>query len=477
MKLLSFIDEVNGWSPVEVELELWPGLPEIHFLGRPDQHLRESAKRIKSAIKSAGFDFPVGQQILVNLRPSYLKKSSRGIELAVAAAYLMASGQLPRWVNDSRTFFYGELSLSGEVGAPAGIAAARIPGDAVLITGASREGVPFPFREVKTLRDLLSPLSKDATWSPPVWRPPEETLDFEIPVNWARTLGVIALGGHSILMAGAGGSGKTTAAKILHALLPVPEGEEVKDLWRATPESERDSLAWRPLIQPHHTIPTLSLLGGGAEAHGGELARADRGLLLLDEFFEFSPHAMEALREPLEQKRMRVSRGSRVREYPMRAQIVGTTNLCPCGDFVPGGEKRKKPCRFSLAKCNSYSEKISGPLLDRFETLVFLGHRKAGEKVRTVRSLREEVEEKRDRLRARASRPTDSLSLQKRMEPFYLKDWRQRKFSERRRLATLRVAATLADWDGREKIGGAQLEEALWCTFHPFEKIRRWDLG
>ena len=478
MKLFSFIDENNAWTPVEVELELWPGLPEIHFLGRADQHLRESAKRIKSAIRAQGYEFPIAQQILVNLRPSYLKKSSRGLELAVAAAYLMETGQVPKLVTDSKTFFYGELSLTGEVSAPQGLNSATFASRTHLVTGKSEEPLPFTVQEVAELKSLFSPVTKSGSPPSVKWIPPDEILDLEVSQDWARILAVLSLGGHSALFAGAAGSGKTTAAKILHALLPDPTPAESFALAKRLDPKLKESISWRPFIHPHHSIPMKSLLGGGNEAHGGELARADLGFLLLDEFLEFSPTVMESLREPLEQKRMRISRGAKVFDYPLRAQVVATTNLCPCGDFVPGKAPRQR-CRFTLPKCRSYSQKISGPLLDRFEVLLFSPENKSAEKRISIRDLRQKLEQMRADLVAsgRELEDRDLNKIKKRMDPFLLKhDWQTRGGSERRRNATLRIAQSLADWDSSLRIKGRHFEEALQWTVHNFEKIKRWDL-
>ncbi|MBX2994833.1 MAG: ATP-binding protein [Bdellovibrionaceae bacterium] len=475
MKLLSFIEEHDELIPVEVELELWPGLPDIHFLGRADAHLKEAARRIKSAIRAQGFEFPIAQQILVNLRPSHLKKSSRGLELAVAAAYLMESGQVRREVNGE--FYYGELSLTGDVEAPSGLGWMQVPESMPLVTGVSPEAMPFRRFEVKTLRDLGEPREVPASLAPLDWSPPAAVLDLEISAERARLLGVLALGGHSALFAGASGSGKTTAAKILHALQPSPSINEERSLrrqWRGV----IPPVCWRPFIQPHHRIPVHSLVGGGSEAHGGELARADLGMLLFDEFLEFSPQVMESLREPLEQKRLRVSRGSRVKDYPVRAQFIATTNLCPCGDFIPG-KRLTARCRFSLTKCRSYSERFSGPLLDRFEAVALLdSDTRSGEKV-LVRDLRQQVEERRERLRGQGREPgveSNDLIRSRLGEFWKTQDLDQMAGSERRRIATMRLAQSFCDWEGSPRVRGPHLTAALELTVTTFEKLRRWDL-
>ncbi|MFN7729733.1 MAG: ATP-binding protein [Bdellovibrio sp.] len=477
MKLMSFIEENDELLPVEVELELWPGLPDIHFLGRADSHLKEAAKRIKSAIRSQGFEFPLAQQILVNLRPSHLKKSSRGLELAVAAAYLMESGQIKK--SENGAFYFGELSLTGEVSAPSGLAWMESPLEKKVVTGQLAEVLPFDCEQVLTLQDLAEPVPVKGEWPDLEWSPPEEVLNLEISQKRADLLGVLALGQHSVLFAGASGSGKTTAAKVLHALMPEPVRDEERELLRRARGSFR-ARGWRPFVQPHHKIPVHSLIGGGSEAHGGELARADLGLLLLDEFLEFSPHVIEALREPLEQRRLRVSRGTRVKEYRVRSQFVATTNLCPCGDFLPG-KKIQGRCRFSLAKCRSYSARFSGPLLDRFETVVLLDNEtrsKDVERVR-VRDLRARVQAQRVRLRGlgRKAGVEPLAAIQGRLGAF----WKTEEIdkiegSERRRIATMRIAQSFSDWAEASEVRGPHLNEAMKITVGTFQKLRKWDL-
>ena len=156
MLVQSFIRDGQKLQPVEVELTMWPGLPGIHFLGLPDQHLKESALRIKSAIKHQGFKFPSSQQILVNLRPSYLKKNSRGLELAVAAAYLWETEQVAKPIMDSKSFIYGELSLLGEVMAPADLKTDWHNDESVVWSGAM-EGLNFKSFQIKKLQDLKNP--------------------------------------------------------------------------------------------------------------------------------------------------------------------------------------------------------------------------------------------------------------------------------------------------------------------------------
>jgi len=477
MKLQSFYEDHERLLPLEVEVELWPGLPEIHFLGGADQHLKESAKRIKSAIRSQGFDFRPSQQVLVNLRPSHLKKSSRGLELAIAIGYLAESGQIP--IDDPilKSRIYGELSLKGDVTAPENLAQQILNQDELVVTGPHNYSLLFDTLPLKSLQDIQNkPLVQKATHPGFHWSPSQEILDLKISSSWARILGVIALGQQSLLMAGSSGSGKTTAARILHALQPDPSPEvKNKILQQLSPLPENNQV-WRPLIIPHHTIPLNSLIGGGAQAHGGELARAHNGVLLLDEFFEFSPHVMEALREPMESKILRISRGSIVRTFPLQTQFIATTNLCPCGEWTPG-LGAKIGCRFTLQKCRSYSTRITGPLLDRFEVLVFTQNsHHSDENLISVKELRDQLSQ----IRAASYKSSVSQNEQTTQKwPTWIQhDTVFQNLSQRRKAATFKLASSIAQWDQQnEGFKTHHLDEAMEFTIRNFQKVKHWDLG
>lgn len=474
MKLQSFYEDHERLLPLEVEVELWPGLPEIHFLGGADQHLKESAKRIKSAIRSQGFEFRPSQQVLVNLRPSHLKKSSRGLELAIAIGYLVESGQIPMDEPLLKSRFYGELSLKGDITAPDNLAQQILNQNELIVTGPHQYSLLFDTLPLKSLRDIQNkPEIQKATHPGFQWTPSSEILDLKISHSWARLLGIIALGQHSLLMAGSSGSGKTTAARILHALQPDPTPEiKTKILQQLSPLPDNHQI-WRPFINPHHTIPLNSLIGGGAHAHGGELARANNGVLLLDEFFEFSPHVMEALREPMESKILRISRGSIVRTFPLQTQFIATTNLCPCGEWTPGSGA-KISCRFSLQKCRSYSTRITGPLLDRFEVLVFTKNSQNSSKnLISVKELRDQLSVIRDTY-------TQNLSFYDEQKwPIWIQeDTVFQNLSQRRKTATFKLACSIALWDQMDpRFKSHHLEEAMEFTIRNFQKVKHWDLG
>ena len=278
MTIYSFIENGNRLTPVEIELELWPGLPDIIFIGGADQHLKESAKRIRSAIRAQGFDFLQNHQALVNLKPSYIKKSSRGLELAVAMAYLIATKQIQMAKISSSfkskatqsLYAYGELSLDGHIQVPIGFENQLHHDALTLVTGTSEIGFYIPTWQAQELRQLKNHLhSQPPQREYPNWSPPPEILEIKINPDWARLLGACSLGQVHVLMAGASGAGKTTAARILHALLPTPSLQEQHFLLSHSTLAETCAQPWRPYIQPHHTIPLNSLIGGGSQAHGG----------------------------------------------------------------------------------------------------------------------------------------------------------------------------------------------------------------
>lgn len=476
MKLMSYIEENNELIPIEVELELWPGLPDIHFLGLPDTHLRESAKRIKSAIKAQGFEFPVSQQILVNLKPSYLRKSSRGLELAVAVAFLQATGQISLPVSSETLFFYGELSLVGEVSPPNGLLWMKKPSNGFVVTGTCKELWPFSRYHINNLQDLakLTLTAKDII----NWQEvrSEEILNLKISEELADILAVISLGQHRAMFAGASGAGKTTAAKILHALMPELNESERLELLYIT-QAKNGFVVSRPFIQPHHQVPLNSLIGGGSQAHGGELARSHLGILLLDEFLEFQSRVMESMREPLEHKIIRVPRGNRVKEYPLNTQLIATTNLCPCGDYVPG-MKKKKSCRFSLQKCHSYSQRFSGPLLDRFEALIFFSEQASTIKSISVSEVLTRLNDVRSLATANDIKLVDEKisKIKEDCDSFWFKrEFEEVVCSERRKIATLRLARSYCLWRKDDMITAKHFAWAIKYSRLNFEKIKLWD--
>lgn len=355
--------------PVEVELVLTPGLPRIQFIGLPDAALKESALRIRTAIRKQGFQLPKGQQILVHLRPNYLRKSSRGLDLAIAAAILWETGQVRRPENLDKVYLYGELSLTGEVETPEDFIEIPYIESAVVFTGSKNEAGALPSFRLRELRDLsgslkLSEASFEAQF--PI-RP--RSLVTSFPLKAARLAEVIAAGEHSVLIAGPSGTGKSTLAASIPSWLEEPKkGEEA---WAAAVRWSRATSApiWRPFVRPHHSITKLAMIGGGQSAWAGEITRAHTGVLLMDEFLEFDPEIQEALREPIENGVISVARAGRSRIHPAQVLLLATTNLCDCGRFVPkatGGG-----CRCAPAARRRMLRRLTGPFVDRFAILAY----------------------------------------------------------------------------------------------------------
>ena len=461
-------------------------------MGLPDQSLRESSLRIKSALRAQGFEFPKTHQILVNLRPNHLKKTSKGLELAVAIAFLLETQQIPDLDEYKQKLFfvYGELSLGGRVitpddfetliqkitESPLGFSEPGVnqcPPSVQILGGDSllkheTRGDHLQLLSVAELGELKWGWSQAGfKQKTRLQRPP---LNPEI--YWSRQeaklLTLLAAGGHSVLIAGASGGGKTTLTQSLHRVLPEPE----LNLHLAEGE-------WLPLVRPHHSIPLRAMIGGGSPPKPGELSRAQGGIFLMDEFLEFQSVVLESLRQPMEDYVIRVARGGYARELKCDTQFVATTNLCPCGNWVP--DEAKPRCRFSLKRCRSYAERFSGPLLDRFEVHHLVQSNSKKERIVSEENIIEQVVTAVEFYRNERGQklPNSRLSvmeIEDSMDPFLRKQGLPRQMgSVRREKATLRVARTLADMDRSECIENQHLREALTWTYANFSRLSNWD--
>lgn len=475
MKVISFMRDGFELVPIEVELSLAPGLPQITFLGLPDAVIRESVARIKSALRQQGFEIPAARQVLVHLRPSHLRKSSRGLDLAVAAALLWEMGQLPI-PDDGPPRVYGELSLKGEIFRPDDLEdLPRELGWPGVMTGPGG-ALEFPVHQVAELREIRTP-----TWVEP--RADEETLirpdapDMRLHPEAASAAAVIAAGEHSALLAGPPGTGKSTLADIVHTLLGPPQPGAFA-IARRLHRSRGESLRWRPLIKPHHSVTSLAMTGGGVPPLPGEITRAHSGLMVLDELLEFNSAVQESLREPLETGTIRLARSGQVRQYPARFLLLATTNLCPCGRYLPG---RDELCRCPRARKANYLGRLRGPFVDRFGILLFTA--KWGESYDVeIKDVRARVDAAIEyRVRARGQMQPNSVlaeeDLRRWLTRFQLTHLMPAGGLSRRRLvALLRVARTFADLDASEAIANEHLEQAMAITFRNFRELERADV-
>jgi magnesium chelatase family protein len=288
---------------------------------------------------------------------------------------------------------------------------------------------------------------------------------------------IAAWGRHPVLMAGPAGSGKSLMCEVIHGLGSDPDLSAQKDLWRRQQQSQNEDSTgnfWRPFIRPHHSITVQGLIGGGNPIRLGELSRAHHGTLILDELLEFKQSVIESLREPMETSKLRLVRASGFESYDCQFQLLATTNLCPCGDYIPKVPTR---CRYSLTKCRSYSQKLTGPLVDRFQLLSF-SHRWKGERTVSLKNLKISLQELRD---ARIFDELDNSMLPE--AAFEINSWpllerklmEQLQGSHRRFLSTLRVSQTIANLAGKDKPNIDAIEKALKYTVTPFAELQRWD--
>lgn len=491
MRIHSFVRKGMELVSIEVELNLLPGVNQLQIMGLPDTAIRESGLKIKSALKTQGFKWPAGQQILVNLRPSHWRKSSRGLELAIACAYLWKSGQMrpPEGLGED-IYVYGELGLDGKVYAPGDLDSLfNHSTQAPIFTGHHDQQLAWSFLMIKDLKGLRRPekLGAKPLCDFKFEATPLPQLDF--PTEASKLLKIVSLGEHATLVAGPAGSGKTTLARGLHALLGPPPSQWWPEMARVK-RWFSDSTPYRPFVSPHHSVSPSSMIGGGFPVFPGEITRAHGGLLLLDEFLEFPAQVKESLREPLESGEIIISRRGQNQTLPARFLLLATTNLCHCGRLVP---ERRAPCRFSLTRCRSYLERMSGPMLDRFDVLAFSsdwaktgqGHSKnAG--MESMQSIFEHVEKARLFQRNRqmteiqetgsfeVNGRTDETRISQTLPPFVRENLLPTMGDSRRRMrALMRVARTLADLDENPSIQLSHLNEASQWAWKNFENLNQ----
>jgi magnesium chelatase family protein len=309
---------------------------------------------------------------------------------------------------------------------------------------------------------------------------PERPMEFvrrQFSRSQARLLEILAVGEHSALLAGPAGSGKTTVAQSLAGFLREPSLNEFRKLKKIHQEFG-SALHWRPTVKPHHSTPTMAMIGGGSVPFAGEISRAHGGILILDEMLEFHPAVQEALREPFEEGKIRVCRNGKFKDFPAEALIVATTNLCPCGKWTPV-LKDSKVCSFSNVRCQSYRHRLSGPLIDRFEILEFTNG--IGNLEVDGESLLKRVRQAQDF--SRSLQKEDVKNSRKSFESLVKNLFSHQlqyanldqQTSQRRKLAVLRVARTLADLDLSEMIRREHLDEAvIRCQVH-FQKLLNWN--